>query len=153
MWKIEASPTIYSWVMNNHWHTNYRADQEGKTVFHYALRPHKTYDQVAAAHFGVEATEPLIAASAAGPVPAGSLVEISAGPIMITSLTPSADGKGLLVRLYNTGEAAAPVTLKWNAVKPKAISISNLSGLPGKPAGGAIKMVPYEVLTLRAELK
>ena len=23
---IKASPTIYSWVMNNHWHTNYRAD-------------------------------------------------------------------------------------------------------------------------------
>jgi hypothetical protein len=22
--KIEASPTIFSWVMNNHWHTNYR---------------------------------------------------------------------------------------------------------------------------------
>ena len=63
--------------MNNHWHTNYRADQEGETVFRYAMRPHATYDQTAAAHFGVESTEPLIAAPGAGPAPAGPLVEIS----------------------------------------------------------------------------
>ena len=37
---IEPSATLYSWVMNNHWHTNYRADQEGETTFRYYLRPH-----------------------------------------------------------------------------------------------------------------
>ena len=30
---LQPSQTIYSWVMNNHWHTNYRAEQEGPTVF------------------------------------------------------------------------------------------------------------------------
>ena len=75
--------------MNNHWHTNYRADQEGETVFRYAIRPHAAYDQTAAAHFGVESTEPLIAAPAAGPAPSGPPVGISSGPIMITSLKPS----------------------------------------------------------------
>ncbi len=94
LWQIEPAATIYSWVMNNHWHTNYRADQEGETVFHYAIRPHAEYDQTAAAHFGVESTEPLLAAPAAGPAPAGSLVEISPGSIMITSLKPSTDGQG-----------------------------------------------------------
>ena len=151
--KIEASPTIYSWVMNNHWHTNYRVDQEGKTVFRYAIRPHLLYDQVAAAHFGVESTEPLVAAPAAGPAPSGALVEISSGPIMITSLTPSADHKAMLLRLYNTGDRAAQAPLKWNAVTPKSISVSDLSGLPGGRATGTLEMAPYEVLTLRAELK
>jgi hypothetical protein len=150
--KIEPSPTIYSWVMNNHWHTNYRADQEGTTVFRYALRPHLLYDQVAAAHFGVESTEPLIAAPAAGPAPSGSLIEISSGPIMITSLTPSADRKALLLRLYNTGDAAAQASLKY-AVTPKHISLSDLSGLPGVRASDKLEMAPYEVLTLRADLK
>ena len=152
MSKIEASPTIYSWVMNNHWHTNYRADQEGETTFRYAIRPHSTYDQTTAAHFGVESTEPLIAAPAAGPVPAGALVEVSSGPIMITSLMPSADGKALLLRLYNTGEAAAQTTLKWNTVKPTGIFVSDLSGLPASRAENQIDMKAYEVRTLRAEL-
>ena len=34
------SPTIYSWAQNNHWHTNYKADQPGVTTFRYYLRPH-----------------------------------------------------------------------------------------------------------------
>jgi hypothetical protein len=153
MSRIEASPTIYSWVMNNHWHTNYRADQEGETVFRYAIRPHSAYDQTSAAHFGVESTEPLIAAPAAGPVPPGPLVEISSGPIVITSLNPSDDGKALLLRLYNTGETAAQASLKWNVVTPNAIFVSDLAGLPGSRLGGVIEMAAYEVRTLRAVLK
>jgi len=151
--RIAPSPTIYSWVMNNHWHTNYRADQEGETVFRYAMRLHRDYDQVAAAHFGIESTEPLIAASATGPAPAGSLVEISPGPILITSLTPSADGRALLLRLYNTGQSAAQASLKWNGATPKELSVSDLAGLPGGRVGGPMKLAPYEVRTLRAELK
>jgi alpha-mannosidase len=139
--------------MNNHWHTNYRADQEGETVFRYAIRLHALYDQTAAAHFGVEATEPLIATPAAGPKPAGSLVEIPSGPIMITSLTPSADGSALLLRLYNTGESDARASLKWGTVTPKEVFVSDLSGLPGSRASETIDMTPYEVRTLRAELK
>jgi hypothetical protein len=153
LWKAGASPTLYSWVMNNHWHTNYRADQEGETVFCYAIRPHTAYDQTAAAHFGVESTEPLIAAPAAGPSPSGPLVEISPGPVMITSLQPGSGGRALLLRLYNTGATAARASLQWNAVTPKEISVSDLAGLPGHPAGGAIELAPYEVRTLRAELK
>jgi hypothetical protein len=151
--KIKASPTIFSWVMNNHWHTNYRADQEGETVFRYAIRPHGDYDQVAAARFGVESTEPLIAAPAAGTAPSGSLVEISSGPILITSLTPSADARALLLRLYNTGESTAQASLKWNGVTPKEVSVSDLSGLAGSPVSGPIELSPYEVRTLRAQLK
>ncbi len=38
-WKnrIEPGQSVYSWAMNNHWHTNYRAEQEGPTVFRYYL--------------------------------------------------------------------------------------------------------------------
>jgi len=152
MSKIEASPTIYSWVMNNHWHTNYRADQEGPTVFRYAIRPHGAYDQTAAARFGVESTEPLIAAPAAGPAPSGPLVEISSGPIMITSLERSSDGKALILRLYNAGDTAAQASLKWNTVTPKAISVSDLLEEAGAPVSGAVDLAAYEVRTLRAEL-
>jgi alpha-mannosidase len=72
---------------------------------------------------------------------------------MITSLTPSADGKALLLRLYNTGEAATQPSLKWNGVAPKELFLSDLSGLPGNRVSGATELAPYEVRTLRAELK
>jgi len=153
LFKIKAVSRLFSWIMNNHWFTNYRADQQGKTVFHYALRPHAAYDQTVAAHFGVESTEPLIAALAAGPAPAGPLVEISSGSIMITSASPSSDGQALILRLYNTGESAAQAALKWNGANPKAIYVSDLSGLRGAPASSAIEMAAYEVRTLRAELR
>jgi hypothetical protein len=152
MSRIEASQTIYSWVMNNHWHTNYRADQEGETAFHYAIRPHGVYDQTAAAQFGLESTEPLIAAPAAGPAPAGPLVGISSGPIMITSLKASSDGKALLLRLYNTGPTAAQASLKWNTLTPKAIFVSDLLEEVGVPASDTVDLPAYEVRTLRAEL-
>ena len=152
MSKIDPSATIYSWVMNNHWHTNYRAEQEGETEFRYALRLHAAYDQTAAAHFGMESTEPLIAAPASRRTALKPLVEISSGPILITSLLPSADGKALLLRLFNTSESQAQASLKWNKT-PKAIFVSDLSGLAGNSAGSEIAMAPYEVRTLRAELK
>lgn len=153
MSSIKPSAKIYSWVMNNHWHTNYRADQEGKTVFRYAIRPHAAYDQVAAAHFGTESTEPLIAAPAAGAAPALPPVEISSGPILLTSLKPSHDGKALILRLYNTGDTEGHASLKWNGVAPKAISVSDLLEQAGAPASATVALPAYEVRTLRVDLR
>ena len=44
--KLEPSQTIYSWVMNNHWFTNYNAYQDGPTTFRYRLLPHRQYDRI-----------------------------------------------------------------------------------------------------------
>ena len=37
---IEPTQTFYSWIMNNHWGTNYLAYQDGPVEFRYAFRPH-----------------------------------------------------------------------------------------------------------------
>ena len=63
---LQPSQTLYSWVMNNHWHTNYRADQEGPTVFRFAIRPHKRFAADEAARFGVACSQPLIAVPGVG---------------------------------------------------------------------------------------
>lgn len=36
---LPEKPCIWSWVMNNHWHTNFALSQEGKIMFHYVLKP------------------------------------------------------------------------------------------------------------------
>ena len=63
-WMTRAldSQTIYSWAQNNHWHTNYKADQPGETTFRYVLRPHAGgYAAAESARFGMETSRPLLA--------------------------------------------------------------------------------------------
>ncbi|MFH1719900.1 MAG: glycoside hydrolase, partial [Planctomycetota bacterium] len=51
---LEPSATLYSYVMNNYWETNYKAGQEGPTTFRYAIKPHRQFDPGEAARFGTE---------------------------------------------------------------------------------------------------
>ncbi len=61
---IPASGTVYAYAMNNYWHTNYRAWQEGPVTFRFSVQPHGVFDAAAAARFGAEAREPLIVTAA-----------------------------------------------------------------------------------------
>ena len=54
MKSIKTSSSIYSYVMNNYWHTNYKADQEGPVSFAYSIRPHAAFDATEAGKFGLE---------------------------------------------------------------------------------------------------
>jgi alpha-mannosidase len=51
---------IYSYVMNNYWHTNYKADQPGITSFRYSLFPHTGYDGSANIKKSLEVVQPLL---------------------------------------------------------------------------------------------
>ncbi len=68
--QIEPTQTFYSWVMNNHWGTNYRAYQQGPVSFRYALRPHRGYDAAAASRLAIGLSQPLLAKPAAAPLSA-----------------------------------------------------------------------------------
>jgi hypothetical protein len=57
---IEPSTTLYSYVMNNYWETNYKAGQEGPTTFRYSIEPHRKFESGRAAQFGVERSQPLV---------------------------------------------------------------------------------------------
>jgi hypothetical protein len=59
--KLQPSATIYSWVMNNHWHTNFPLSQEGKVLFRYRIFPHNnSYNADMASKFGMEQSQPLV---------------------------------------------------------------------------------------------
>ena len=61
-WKTEAhsSSTIYLYALNNYWHTNFKADQEGPITFDLFLRMHGPFKLEEARRFGLEMTRPLI---------------------------------------------------------------------------------------------
>jgi alpha-mannosidase len=152
LYKIAPSPKIYSWAMNNHWETNSRAEQEGWTTFRYAVRPHAGYDPLAAAHFGVESTVPLIAMQAMGAQPAASRLKIEPAEVFAGALKPSDDGKALIVRLYGASGKDAVARLTWSQPAPKVVWLSDASELPVKPAAESIEVPAWGIVTLRAEL-
>lgn len=61
-WKTEAhsSGFIYLYALNNYWHTNFKADQEGPITFDIYLKRHGAFKLEDARRFGLEMTRPLI---------------------------------------------------------------------------------------------
>jgi alpha-mannosidase len=149
---IEPTQRLYSWAMNNHWHTNYRAYQEGPIAFRYALRPHLKASPAEASRFAVSLSQPLIPTPARGPKPpAEPLLTLSTDDVIVTALKPSDDGKATVVRLYGASGRDTEVTLAWGPSGPMRTWLSDTSERPLKEAGKTVSIPAWGVVTLRAE--
>lgn len=146
--KLEPSTTLYSYVMNNYWETNYKASQPGLHTFRYAIRPHKKYDQADAAKFGIAQSQPLIVIPCKLSTPATeSLLMIETEGIIATALKPSDDGEATILRLFNTSDKIQNAKVKLN--QKGDIWLSNLTEETVSKLGSAVKMTPYEIVTLK----
>jgi hypothetical protein len=111
---IEPTQTFFSWVMNNHWGTNYRAYQEGPVTFRYALRPHSRYDAAAASRLAIGLSVPLkphALASSARQVE--SCIRIEPADVLALTFKASEDRKAWIVRLFGASGETRKVSLKW----------------------------------------
>jgi alpha-mannosidase len=150
--RVPDSQTWYSWVMNNHWHTNYKADQEGPATFRYSLWPHAVYDVAAVARFGVERSQPLIVAPARQDAPVvESLLRVTPDSVQVTALRPSRDGKALIVRLFNIADKAATAELVWRAGVVGAGCRCTPLEECREPLHGPVELPAWGVATLRYE--
>jgi alpha-mannosidase len=155
---IHPSSQIYSWVMNNHWHTNYRADQEGPTWFRFALQPHAAYDPLTATRFGVESTEPLIVAPAQGPAPMSARLRLTGSPgrsatdagVVATAFKPSDDGRALILRLFNPTGRPQPARVDWNP-PVHHVWLSSAREETGPAAPAVISVPALGMVTVRVE--
>lgn len=155
LWRDKVEPTqeIYSWAMNNHWHTNYRADQEGPTVFRYSIAPHGKFSSDEAARFGTSLTQPLIAIAVQGAPPYGEPpVRVDSSGVLVTALKPSDDGKALIVRLFGASGKPESVRLQWHSPVPREVSLSDNGERAGRSVPNIIDVPPFGIVTLRAEL-
>jgi len=111
-WKkfTEQSPLIYSWAMNNLWHTNFPARQSGPVTFRYYFTVHGKYNDFETVKRGFENTWPLLAGSADQPAP-GSLYNITGDNVYTEGVKPSADGRALILYLVNAGGTDSRVTI------------------------------------------
>ncbi|MBA7603636.1 hypothetical protein ES703_10750 [subsurface metagenome] len=150
---IEPSTTLYSYVMNNYWETNYKAGQEGPTTFCYSIKPHKRFDSGSAARFGTERSQPLIAVPVDSKIPIqNSILSVKPTRVIVTAFKPSEDGKAKIVRLFNAGVKTEKTTLNWAKPGPKTVWLSNFAEEKISKISGPINMAAYEIVTLRIPL-
>lgn len=154
VWRKTVEPTqaFYVWAMNNHWGTNYRAYQEGPVTLRFALRPHRGNDLAASARFGNGYGQPLIAAPAGGTPPTvAPRLSLSSDEVQVSGFKPSEDGKGWIVRLFNTTGKDCQVTLTWNKPEPTALWSSDSSETCGRRIKGFVFVPAWGLVTVRAD--
>ncbi len=149
--KLEPSSTVYSWAMNNHWHTNFPLTQDGPSTFRYRILPHGLYDAAAANRFGLEQAQPLAHVAANGDPRLKPLVATDNDRVCVTILKPGADGRSAIIRLRSLSDKPESVRLSFPGGAPKSVRVCTLEETPGALAGASVSMLPYGLRTLRAE--
>ena len=131
--KLEPSSTIYSWALNNHWHTNFPLSQEGKIQFRYRIQPHNApYDASSSNRFGLEQAQPLIITTVDKGLISKPLMDIKGNSSVIVSvLRTDASGKSTIIRIRSTSDKDEVVKLNWFDRKPSAVHIKDLSEATG----------------------
>ena len=148
--KVERTQTVYSWVMNNHWGTNYRAYQEGPVVFRYVIRPHRRSAPDENTRFTTGFSEPLIAARAGGRAFDSQLLRVEPEGVLVTAMKPSDDGKAVIIRLFGASGHDANARFSW-AHPPEGIYLSDTSEHPLQKLKGRIPVPGWGLVTLRVE--
>jgi hypothetical protein len=108
---VEPTQTFYSWVMNNHWGTNYRQYQEGPVLFRYILRPHAAFDAAEASRFATGFSQPLVIRPVSPKKP-GAPFTLESKSVMVIAFKPADDGDGYVLTLYNPSRNAEKINLK-----------------------------------------
>ena len=151
--QLEPSTTLYSYVMNNYWETNYKASQAGPTTFRYSIKPHGRFGAGSAAKFGVEFGQPLMAVPVDGKTQVRrSLLSVEPAGIIVTAFKSAADGESWIVRLFNPGRRDKRAKLTWAKPAPETVWLSNLAQEKVSRISGPIEMAAQEFVTLRASL-
>ncbi|MDQ8154240.1 MAG: hypothetical protein P3B98_06210, partial [Gemmatimonadota bacterium] len=138
---------LVAYVMNNYWHTNFKADQPGPVTFRMSLIPHDGFDAARATRAGLFASVP---PQVGAPGAIGAAFLLDNAHLVVTALAPTADGAADLVRLWNPGADAQSATIRWNGVA-RRVMISGPDGAPGTVAPTHISVPPHSVITLRVE--
>jgi hypothetical protein len=153
-WRDSVGPgtLFYSYVMNNYWHTNYAAGQEGSSAVTYALFPHGPFDAADAYRRGIEQSQPLLVRQATDrdAVPA-SFFSVNSTDVVVTSALPSRDGKAVMVRLFNASLKPATFAISWGSFRPREVFLSSPMETKGAQAEHSISLPSFGILTLRCE--
>ncbi len=149
---LPKTQTVYSWALNNHWHTNFPLEQGGIIHLNYRVLLHQAYDPVVANRFALEQNRPLVVVETDKNPIAKSLLSIDNPKVFVSALKQADNGKGIVLRLRSLSENSEKVALTWPAGAPKNIHLSDYKEVPGEAAESNLTVLSYGVVTLYLEM-
>jgi len=141
------SQTIYSYIMNNYWETNYQAAQEGVIKFRYVLHPHGMFNAARSEKRAIEEAEPpVIVPGSNNKKGMKSLFTINNENIICTALIPDKDG--YLIRLFNAGGAPEKLEINFRDI-PVVTGFADFDGVITGIYNDGMVIPPYGVRTIK----
>ncbi len=151
-WMASAllSPTIYSWVMNNSWGTNYKASQDGLASFNYSIEIADPYDMQLKKQ-GLEQAQQLVGILSDQPEPVNNLFRLTGiNQVAVSTIKPSDDGKGYILRLQNMNKNTVHSSFQWGSMKArKAYRCDNREKTTSEFDTSSFWLKPFECITLK----
>jgi hypothetical protein len=162
------SATIFSYVLNNYWHTNFPRVQSGEFLFRYVLSSGSDLNPAALSRLGRESLTPLevgelnrndkLQTRGSLPDEAASLLSLAADGVDLETLKPAEDGNGYIVRLLETGGKTAAARLSSGLLQIDGAWLCNAAEdnqheISAQKGELEIVMRPYSIVTLRLLLR
>jgi hypothetical protein len=163
-WPAEFKPkgsTIFSWLMNNYWGTNFPAWQGGDFAFRYAITSNSQFDPASLTRFGIDALTPLarddVSASRDAsvlPNQEASLLDITTPGLTLLTWKRAEDGDGTILRLQETAGESSDVRVHSKYLTFERVWLCDLLEenrveIKTTRDNLSVPIRPFQVLTLR----
>lgn len=151
-WRSSAmiSPRIYSWVMNNSWRTNYKASQDGISIFRYSLELFDPFEPQLKKQ-GLEQAQKMITVLSDKPAGIETLFRLKGkNQISVSTIKPSDDGKGYILRLLNMNDQSVHSSFIWGSIHAEKVFVCDHNQEQTKEFDdSSFWLKPYECVTLK----
>jgi hypothetical protein len=119
---IERKADIFSWVLNNHWYTNFPVSQEGIITFRYFIMPHDNgFRPFESNRFGIEHSQPLIAELGRAHLLKVPVLSFKGSSSVFVSILKNEEINSTTIRLRSLSENDESVKLLWPGKTPQAL--------------------------------
>jgi alpha-mannosidase len=162
------SSTIFSYALNNYWHTNFPRVQSGEFIYRYVLTSGADLNSAALRRLGQEALTPLelgelnrndkVGLRGSLPESEGSFLGVSGEGVELETLKPAEDGNGYIARLVETAGRAATARLSSGLLAIDRAWLctaaeENQRELAAPNNAVDITLSPYSIATVRLLLR
>ena len=169
-WRTTTAPgsSIYAYLLNNYWHTNYKADQEGRLTFRFVLRPYarekaadtlrrvlrvgvEAFAATSLRRFSQDNEQPLLVR----PVAAGSPIlrapfSVDGPDAVVSSVRYERAGAAFVLRLHNPSERQTSATIVSNdAGSGIRVEVAADDRKTTSVVGGRIVLKPFATAIVR----
>lgn len=153
--RLKPASTIYSWALNNHWHTNFPLSQEGKIRFRYHLLPQEgAYEATTSNRFGTEQIQPLIPVAVDPSFSYSPNLSLTDNPAIVVSIIKTVnEGQSCIIRFRSISDKEETFRLEWLQQSPKSLTRCTDYEEAGEPLqiNQSIAIAPKGSVTLRME--